>query len=716
MTFTFIVVGDPQYYQSGAANRETETNKTIDQIKRIISGARHDVLGVLVIGDLIQTGDNGGENVKKQDFDKYKEKWNESLLGVPILEGYGNHDQTDERGLFQSLHWDQVVDFIKARNRSRTIKDVGGRTKQLTAVDTENGHYAWTWGGIHFINLNDHAGRGNFNEPDSTSDILLDAAAGIFVGDGPRAPQARASLTFLERVLRDHVTPGQTVILMHHMNFDDFSLNGDGGWWTPGEREALFEAVKHHNVVAMFAGHSHRYQHQHTNYTESDGTTVALPFDVFVADATFHANGAQGFLKVEVDTAVTPPTMRVTRHYSPDKGANWQTGSTSNVSVARAALRSPNPLWSNARGWDQPQYYETIQLANAGSNLYLLGRASDGIHTWQFDGSQWVQVASGTPGLSDASGWNGADNYSTIQTADVGGVLHLLARANRGMHIWQLNGSRWTRIASGTPEWSDASGWSDVTNYSTIQAVAVGGALHVMGRANKGMHIWRLNGSQWTRIASSTPAWSDAGGWTGVQYYSTIQAVAVGGALHLLARADNGIRTWRLDGSQWTRIASGMPAWSDASGWSGVQYYSTIQAVPVGSTLHLLARASSGIHTWRLNGSTWSQVARDSPAWSDASGWNSVGNYSTIQAVPVGSTLYLLARANSGIHTWRLNGGTWSQVARDSPAWSDANGWKKVRHYSTIQAAPHNGKLILVGRADTGIHTWWLDNRTWRRL
>jgi hypothetical protein len=107
----------------------------------------------------------------------------------------------------------------------------------------------------------------------------------------------------------------------------------------------------------------------------------------------------------------------------------------------------------------------------------------------------------------------------------------------------------------------------------------------------------------------------------------------------------------------WSRPAVDSPAWSDASGWNDVTNYSTIQTAVVNNQLYLLARADAGIHTWRFNAGndSWSMLRGDSPAWSDASGWNDVDNYSTIQTAVANNVLYLLARANAGIHTWRLN-------------------------------------------------------------
>ena len=312
MTFTFIVAGDPQYDQKNNAHRETENKRTVDRIKRVVGGVSHEVLGVIVVGDLIQSGDSGGLDLKIPDIDQAKEHWTKENLGAPVLEVYGNHDQSDSHQRVETFFWDGVVDYINHRNvvrhNERRIKDVDGSTKGLTAFDATNGHYAWEWDGVMLVNINDHAGTGNFN-----NDASLQS-------NSPRSRQARASLAFLERVLRHHVTPRQPVVLIQHVSFDTFSLTDNGGWWSPNERQSLLSMVQPHHVIAMFSGHSHAFKHLSGTYTETDNTTPNLPFDNFVTDATFFDNGAQGFLEVEINPAASPQEITVTRHFSTNSG------------------------------------------------------------------------------------------------------------------------------------------------------------------------------------------------------------------------------------------------------------------------------------------------------------------------------------------------------------------------------------------------------------
>ncbi len=110
--------------------------------------------------------------------------------------------------------------------------------------------------------------------------------------------------------------------------------------------------------------------------------------------------------------------------------------------------------------------------------------------------------------------------------------------------------------------------------------------------------------------------------------------------------------------SNWTRLATNDPEYSDGSGWNDVNYYSTIQTAVVNNELYLLARANAGIHLNKFNAATnsWVRLATNDPNYSDGSGWNDVTNYSTIQTAVVNNELYLLARANAGIHLNKYKG------------------------------------------------------------
>jgi hypothetical protein len=175
--------------------------------------------------------------------------------------------------------------------------------------------------------------------------------------------------------------------------------------------------------------------------------------------------------------------------------------------------------------------------------------------------------------------------------------------------------------------------------------------------------------------------WAYNESWARPQYYRTIQTGDINGdgRSELLARGASGIVAWRYDDAiGWTPLPAG-PPWSDASGWDGPQYYRTIQTGDINGDgrAELLARGASGIEAWRYDDATgWTQLPAG-PAWSDASGWDGFQYYRTIQTGDINGDgrAELLARGASGIEAWRYDDATgWTQLPA-GPPWSDASGW-----------------------------------------
>lgn len=160
---------------------------------------------------------------------------------------------------------------------------------------------------------------------------------------------------------------------------------------------------------------------------------------------------------------------------------------TENFDDLTAQLGS-GPAWTDANGWNLPQYYETIQAAYLGLwapdaqtvKASLVGRGKNGIEVWTIeDSGMWSQASFTTPFMTDAQGWDKPEYYSTIQFADIDGdgIEELLARSVLGLQAWKLkdNGDgtySWNPLPNG-PDWSDANGWNQVQYYSSIQTATV---------------------------------------------------------------------------------------------------------------------------------------------------------------------------------------------------------------------------------------------------
>ena len=160
--------------------------------------------------------------------------------------------------------------------------------------------------------------------------------------------------------------------------------------------------------------------------------------------------------------------------------------------------------WTDANGWNQPQYYSTIQAADIDGDgrAELVGRGANGIDTWRFDVStqQWQPVSIGTCNWTDANKWNQVQYYSTIQSADLNGdgQAELLGRGSGGIDVWRFDvaSGEWVALAVETGEWTDAN-WKKPQYYRTIHCADVNGdhRAELLCRSSNGMETWSFNGA-----------------------------------------------------------------------------------------------------------------------------------------------------------------------------------------------------------------------------
>ena len=104
--------------------------------------------------------------------------------------------------------------------------------------------------------------------------------------------------------------------------------------------------------------------------------------------------------------------------------------------------------------WGDVQYYSTIQFADVDGDgkAEALGRGAEGLETWQWTGTGWNQLPTATD-LNDGSpgGFNQPQYYSTIQFADIDGKpgAELIARNNAGIiyYFWHGDTIGWGSYA-----------------------------------------------------------------------------------------------------------------------------------------------------------------------------------------------------------------------------------------------------------------------------
>ena len=202
--------------------------------------------------------------------------------------------------------------------------------------------------------------------------------------------------------------------------------------------------------------------------------------------------------------------------------------------------------------------------------------------------------------------------------------------------------------ALAVPAWSDAGGFTDPSQYSTIRLADVNGdgTDELLGRNHDGLEVfwfdtsigqWRpqvdandvrqlvsaqdANGTMVSDFASPTISdESDPHRITLPYYYSTIQAADIDGrpGEEILARFWDGMRVYKyvppaggksIDGGTWQRIGTGGP-FSDSDGWGDPSRYQTIITGDVDGTgaSELLGRSQSGLVGYRWTGSAWSPL------------------------------------------------------------------------------------------------------------
>jgi len=357
-----------------------------------------------------------------------------------------------------------------------------------------------------------------------------------------------------------------------------------------------------------------------------------------------------------------------------------------------ATTEVKGPAWSDASGWNKPEYYWTIQLADVDGDGKgdLCARDAQGIVCEISNGDGFGAEIRG-PKWADSTGWNAVQYYSTIQFADVDGdgKMDACARAAAGITCELSTGTSFTTTITG-PAWSDAAGWNKPQYYGTIQFVDVDGdgKADVCGRGASGVVCELSDGKSFSKGEVKGPAWSDAENWASPEYESTIRFGDVDGdgRLDVCGRAAAGVVCFLFDGASFSKQIQG-PAWSDAKGWNQSQYFTTIQFADINGDgkADLCARSAAGIVCELSNGSGFPTEVTG-PAWSSSGGWDDPQYDSTIGFADIDDDGKddVCARGWAGMQC-ALSKGTSFADAQPGVAWSDPEGWGVEQYYATIR-------------------------------
>lgn len=416
-------------------------------------------------------------------------------------------------------------------------------------------------------------------------------------------------------------------------------------------------------------------------------------------------------------------------------------------------LKEMSGDWEKGMDWTDASYYGTVQTIDFKDTLYLLVRTSKGMDTWAYNDTYntWERIVESWPNWSDTGGWDSEEYYVTIQTIVSDSELYLLGRAADGMEMYQFTSSpqpTWTKITTATiTDLSNAGGWEQARYYATIQAVVADSVLYLVARHEAGIYTWKYDSSSktWSTLISKSPAWSDTSGWDSPSSYVTVQTAVVGKTLFLIGRGPDGIHSFYLDTAtpKWVEVVTGDkpdPELSNSRGFNvDPSTYSTIQNAVIGNNLYLLVRAYAGIYLYELDTShlpgTYTTLSSASPALSNEAGWENISKYSTIQLQALEDKLYLIGRDTQGMVTYFFDPSAaqpeWVLVSEGSPAWSNAAGWRQPEYYGTIKTRIHTRQItqddpctnvapkvttqysiMLTGCTSTGISTYALTAKT----
>ena len=144
------------------------------------------------------------------------------------------------------------------------------------------------------------------------------------------------------------------------------------------------------------------------------------------------------------------------------------------------------PTLSDGTGWGDRSNYLTLRMGDVDGDgrADACARANAGMRCWRSTGDGFASSFVG-PALSDAEGWWQSKYYDTIRLADIDadGRADLCARGAEGVSCWRSLGDDFSGAIAG-PSLSDGSGWGKIQYWSTLRA---GGPVHHEAQPDAGV-------------------------------------------------------------------------------------------------------------------------------------------------------------------------------------------------------------------------------------
>lgn len=294
------------------------------------------------------------------------------------------------------------------------------------------------------------------------------------------------------------------------------------------------------------------------------------------------------------------------------------------------------PAMPDGEGYNDVKYYSSIRFAdiNGDGKADLCARFKDGFKCFLATGTGFASAID-LGVMGDGQGWGVAHYFGTIRVGDINGdgKDDICARAASGILCWPSLGNNFGTVIEG-PAWSDTANWKEQKYWSTIRLADINGdkKADLCARDNEGIVCALSNGSGFEPQFRG-PAWSDASGWGDYDNYSTLRFADINGdgKADLCARANAQFTCVLSQGTSFS-TSFGISDLGDAQGYNKATQFRTIRLADINADqkMDVCARSADGLRCYVFNGTSF-EAAISGPDWSDVQGWAHPQYYSTLR-------------------------------------------------------------------------------------
>jgi hypothetical protein len=174
--------------------------------------------------------------------------------------------------------------------------------------------------------------------------------------------------------------------------------------------------------------------------------------------------------------------------------------------------------------------------------------------TWIYDGTDWTLA---TPASSPSPRFGASLAHDPIRGRSVlfGGLASQISIAQPSNQTWEWDGSDWTQVTTATAPTGRA--YYGLCFDSARQRVVLYG-----GSTNPGLLItsnetWEYDGSNWQRVALTSPANPGPRQFPGMAFHGALNRVVLFGGIN--PQTGGNTDTWSFDGVNWTLLPSATP-------------------------------------------------------------------------------------------------------------------------------------------------------------